>query len=730
MSLVLVGIVAAAAGFLFLRVFGAGPLWRPVLIAAVVPVVLAVVEHASGRPRLIVTTLISAVVAIVAAGIVVFPSTTAAGFVPSASTLRAIDDGLQNGWARILTTSLPADATPALLFVPFAITFIASWCGAELAMRTRAVIAPAVPATVGLGLAFVFGVPGTGTTLIPVAVLIGACAGLALFRSAALRPASAGAASARGVPAGLGRRLAAGVPLAVVLAVVAPIVAPHLPGGASAHPYDPRNDRPAPPPTRPAVNPMSEIKARLADPGPVLFTFRSAGAVPDRITQVVLDRYDGVSWSTNASYIAAGHRLPAGSNAHVPSATVDLDISIEQLDGIWLPAPMRPRTMSGVPFGFDPTHDVLVAERPLNGARYTVSSTVPTPSAADLEHASVANDPADVALPQPVPTPLAQLAASAVVQATTPAGRAKALADFLQKRFSYPAHIAGAPTGQSYGTLRYLVDPQLGDFRGTPEQFASAYAVMARSLGLPTRVVAGFNVPPRDRDGVYRVRAGDVTAWPEVNFQGIGWVAFNPNPSSSKRAASGAPQQPSHLQDPTNDIQTHPSPSNATAGQQGPHIGQRHSSQGAATAWWLWLLVALGAVVALAVAALSCVWILKQRRARTRRRANTARARLLGAWREAVDGLREAHVPVTPELATTEVATVATGALGPRCGEPMWALGVLVNRSLYRRGGPADADADEAWLLADSFGDALHDGVSRRERLRRALDPRSLRPQR
>lgn len=728
-SLSLVGIAAAAAGFLFLRVFGTGPLWRPVVIAAAVPVLLALIEQAAGRPRLIVTTLITVAVAIVVAGVVVFPSTTAAGLLPTASTLRAINDGLQNGWARILTTSLPVDATPPLLFVPFAITWIASWCGAELVMRTRAVVAPAVPAVVGLGLAFVFGVPGVGSTLLPVGVLIAACAGLALLRSVATRQTSAAAAPARGAPTGLGRRLAAGVPLAALLAVVAPIAAPHLPGGASSHPFDPRNGRRTPPPTRPAVSPLSQIKARLVAPGPVLFTFRSSGPVPNRITQVVLDRYDGVSWSTNGTYVAAGHRLPPGANRGIPANGVALDVHLQSLDGIWLPAPTRPRTVSGVRFGFDPDRDVLVTDQALGGLRYQVSSKVPAPSAADLEHAPVARDPADVALPQPVPTPLAQLAASAVAQATTPAGRAKALADFLQKRFSYPAQLTEAPTGESYGTLGYLVDPQLGDFRGTPEQFASTYAVMARSLGLPTRVAAGFNVPPRDRDGVYRVRAGDVTAWAEVNFEGIGWVAFDPNPSISKRAATGAASEPSHLQDPTNDIQTHPSPSGAT-GQQGSNAVPRHTSPSTATAWWVWLLVALGAVVGLTVAALGCVWVLKRRRARTRRRANTARARLLGAWREAVDGMRDAHVPVAPELATTEVATVAAGALGPRCGEPMWSLGVLVNQSLYRRGGPADADADEAWRLADRFGVALHEGAPYRERLRRALDPRSLRPQR
>jgi hypothetical protein len=55
---------------------------------------------------------------------------------------------------------------------------------------------------------------------------------------------------------------------------------------------------------------------------------------------------------------------------------------------------------------------------------------------------------------------------------------------------------------------------------------AASFAVLARLLGLPTRIVVGFRA---DAAGG-TVRAADALAWPEVLFEGIGWVPFNPLP--------------------------------------------------------------------------------------------------------------------------------------------------------------------------------------------------------
>ncbi len=72
--------------------------------------------------------------------------------------------------------------------------------------------------------------------------------------------------------------------------------------------------------------------------------------------------------------------------------------------------------------------------------------------------------------------------------------------------------------------------------RGYCEQFAGTYAAFARSIGLPARVAVGFT-PGELTDGVYVVRGQHAHAWPEVWFEGIGWVPFEPTPG---RGAPGA----------------------------------------------------------------------------------------------------------------------------------------------------------------------------------------------
>ena len=61
-------------------------------------------------------------------------------------------------------------------------------------------------------------------------------------------------------------------------------------------------------------------------------------------------------------------------------------------------------------------------------------------------------------------------------------------------------------------------------------QFASTMAVMARTLGIPARVAVGFAPGEKLAKGGYLVGAHDAHAWPELYFQGVGWVRFEPTP--------------------------------------------------------------------------------------------------------------------------------------------------------------------------------------------------------
>jgi transglutaminase-like putative cysteine protease len=69
--------------------------------------------------------------------------------------------------------------------------------------------------------------------------------------------------------------------------------------------------------------------------------------------------------------------------------------------------------------------------------------------------------------------------------------------------------------------------------KGHCEYFASAFAVLARAAGIPTRQVNGFlGGEWNEYQGYVAVRAGDAHSWDEVFFPGSGWVTFDPTPSA------------------------------------------------------------------------------------------------------------------------------------------------------------------------------------------------------
>jgi protein-glutamine gamma-glutamyltransferase len=84
---------------------------------------------------------------------------------------------------------------------------------------------------------------------------------------------------------------------------------------------------------------------------------------------------------------------------------------------------------------------------------------------------------------------------------------------------------------QTQSTLAPLEEFLFVRRSGNCEYFAAAMAVMLRSIGVPARVVAGFQQGEWNPYGRYfMVRLSDAHAWVEVHLDGRGWVAFDPSP--------------------------------------------------------------------------------------------------------------------------------------------------------------------------------------------------------
>lgn len=69
------------------------------------------------------------------------------------------------------------------------------------------------------------------------------------------------------------------------------------------------------------------------------------------------------------------------------------------------------------------------------------------------------------------------------------------------------------------------------DKEGVCEQYVTALVVMARTLGIPARLVTGYGSGGYNQlTGYYEVRASDAHSWAEVYFPRYGWVPFDPTP--------------------------------------------------------------------------------------------------------------------------------------------------------------------------------------------------------
>ncbi len=165
-----------------------------------------------------------------------------------------------------------------------------------------------------------------------------------------------------------------------------------------------------------------------------------------------------------------------------------------------------------------------------DGQSYLVVSELSTANVEDLQEAGT-DYPQWVRrtyleVPPTVPDRVRELAQQVTAGATNPFDQAAALESFL-RTYRYDDQIEAPPPGVD-GVDYFLFESQAGYC----DYYASAFAVMARSLGIPARVSAGYAQGTYDADvGAYRVLESNGHSWPEAYFPGYGWIEFEPTAS-------------------------------------------------------------------------------------------------------------------------------------------------------------------------------------------------------
>ncbi|MCA2221035.1 transglutaminaseTgpA domain-containing protein [Nonomuraea aurantiaca] len=711
-GVVIVVLLAGTAGLAFDGVFMLGGLIPVVAVAAVVP---GVVSYALARILPLWASLAVNLLAwLVAVSATLFRAQAVAGFLPSPASVRAALLGVRDSGKALLTTILPAEGDGRTIVLTHFLVWAAAVAGAELALRTRAVVLPAAPAVPVLAAAVVLGVSGPGSRLPTPAVLVGLALVLALVRAA--RAA---------------RTFVAGVPLLAGLVLVAVAAGPVLP--FASKPYDVRQLVAQPPP-RPlaGVSPLDQVSAWLQNPYRQLFTVRSTTEANWRLA--VLDRFDGVTWTSGAGYLPTGGRVPAdGDDLGGARDVVEQQFTLQKLSGPWLPAADRPQqvTFTGPTTGLmaDPATGMLAsASTAREGVTYRVISGTRRYAAAELREAVPAADQAALVLPSgpdgrtpPQRARLAAIARKATAGATSPMQQAVRLAAYLRKHAQYDVN---SPPGHSYRSIQFFLTEAK---KGTTEQFAASYALLARSLGLPSRVVVGFGPGKSEGGGVRQVLAGDVLAWAEVEFKGIGWVPFYPTPARSHAGqsgdvAEGVSKQRQEVEQEISGEHADPATTPSTH-RPTPQPSPRQAGHGAGTTW----LPIAGAVAGgLLGGYLLAVTVLPPLR-RRRRRTGDPRARVAGAWRQTVVRLRAAGVPASSRVLTArEVATLGVTALGAHANEPLTGLADLANLTRFGDAPVDQAAADTAWGHYANIDLLVKRKVALPRRLAHRLAPGSL----
>ena len=169
-------------------------------------------------------------------------------------------------------------------------------------------------------------------------------------------------------------------------------------------------------------------------------------------------------------------------------------------------------------------------------SRYEATSDIATPSAAELRKSGqdYAGHVGAVYLKLPQVDPrVAQLASEITKSAKNNYDKAAALENYLRTRFAYTLQLPATSEKDPIANFLFVRK------QGHCEYFASAMAVMLRTLGIPSRVVNGFRSDEfNDITASYVVRAKDAHAWVEAYFPGYGWQTFDPTPAGN----AGIPQ--------------------------------------------------------------------------------------------------------------------------------------------------------------------------------------------
>lgn len=730
------------------------------LVAAVAGLVVGTLAAVAGTAwRLgVVTTVLLAMAGYVLVGTAVtMPDAALFVVLPSSEGLTGLVIGPVYGWADIVTIGTPVEAPYYIAVVPYFAAWLVALVGTLLATRwlpRRRTTLRASVLLIGPVVLYLSGILlGTDEAYLAavrgVAFAVVALVWLAWRRGATVEASGDGAVRLRrqkiaGTSAVVAGAIAIGAVAGIALAPVSPdrfVLREEV-----VPPFDPLE----------FPSPLSGFRNYTKDLAETPL-FEVTGLEPgDVIRLATMDAYTGRLWNVagpdhvgadGGGYAIVGTTLPEPLLATLGSER-RVEVRVEGYDDVWLPTvgygealDLQDRGTSerAGDLRYNPAAGTAVLTSGLGeGARYELDASVQVePETDELLDVPVAN----LAMPavQNAPDVVAAKADEYVGEAVTPIEQLRAIETGLKTNGFLSHGLASdtVPSRAGHGADRIIELFTRTQMVGDEEQYASAMALMARHLGYPARVVMGFAPDVREGEAV-EVLGGDVTAWVEVPFEGIGWVSFRPTPDqvdvpqeqTPKPKSEPQPQvrQPPRAEHDEEQLLTSVEIDDSDDDRERPFV----------LPGWVWVAVASVVIPASVVLLPMLVVALAKVARRRRRRTGANDRRAAGAWEELVDRyaelgfeppaqgtrLQAARVlerqvdeqglagALAPEIAGTDAGPTAAAAPPVRLAT----LAATIDRDVFGGGEVSDTVVEDRWKAADASTHAVARAAGRLRR--------------
>ncbi|MFC4943477.1 transglutaminase TgpA family protein [Pseudonocardia sp. GCM10023141] len=480
-------------------------------LAAVVVVAVGLVLHRLGAT----VTAVGQCVAVVLLLTARFADHGILGVLPGPAALGEFGELIRGAGQQISVGIAPVQPTPEIMFL-----VTGAFGMLTVAVYLAAVIAGA-PAAAGVPLLAIFAVPAAlADDLLPWWALVAAGAGFGLLlvvRDGARRQVSGGVAVVAGA-----------VVVALLVGAGAGFIgtsgrfAGNGAGAGSAGSI--------------GLSPFTALRGQLQQSTPVeLFRVRGLPEPAYLRALTLRDYLPDFGWQTSRPDPGVPLPGPTGNPNTGAGKVANIQIENTSFRDFWLPVYGQPLTVSGLPTGqwfFDERSGTGYTMRVRQDGSWQESSLLPAPTAADLRADNGAGDPgADYLNTQGVDQRVIDMAQQAVAGTATRFDKAMALQNFFtgpSSGFTYS--LQTKPGDGDDALVEFLTTGR----SGYCEQFASAMAVMLRTVGVPARVAVGFTGGKADGD-VRSVSTSDAHAWVEAWFPQHGWITFDPTPLNDGR---------------------------------------------------------------------------------------------------------------------------------------------------------------------------------------------------